>query len=507
MSLYRKHRPQKFIDLIGQDHIRQTLINALSGGSFSHAYLFSGPKGSGKTTTARLLAKALNCQGRVLGKGSYEPCNKCISCKGIMAGSNLDMIEIDAASNRGIDEIRELRDKIRFAPSSSKYKVYIIDECHMLTKEAFNALLKTLEEPPTHAVFILATTEMHKVPVTIISRTQSFEFKKASENDILKLLEKTAKAENLLIDEAALGLIAHLSYGAFRDALSMLDQVASLQIDGRHHIKLDEVQVVLGQSTNESVWEFVESLSSKNRKKSLAITEKIYFEGKDLENFVAEVVRLYRKVLLQKAGLDLGYEVSKTDKVKLDAISDQLSLKETVSIMEKMITLAPQVKTSVLGQLPLEMLIFEFTEDEQPISKQVAEVGEVIDLKLEPSKPSIKPKADEEISVQTINFSPEKWQEVLKVVKLYNNTVAAILKSAVFKKTTDGEIILAVKFKFHAEQICKKTNLLVIEEAVLKVTGKNYTVECLVDKDLDVKKPLDEDEVVLSDVKEVFEIE
>src|SRR3989304_7190271 len=184
MVLYRKYRPQKFIDVVGQEHITKTLTNSLASEKYAHGYLFAGPRGTGKTTLARIFAKALNCTGRKLAKDSFEPCNKCSSCKEITLGKSLDLIEIDAASNRGIDEIRELRDKIRFAPTSSKFKVYIVDDVHMLTKEAFNALLKTLEEPPSHAIFIMATTEPQKVLPTILSRVQRFDFKKAQSPDI-----------------------------------------------------------------------------------------------------------------------------------------------------------------------------------------------------------------------------------------------------------------------------------------------------------------------------------
>src|SRR3972149_1791873 len=201
MVLYRKYRPQKFGEIVGQSHIVQTLTNALANLKFGHGYLFSGPKGSGKTTLARLLAKSLNCTGRKLAKGSFEPCNRCTSCKEITAGKSLDLIEIDAASNRGIDEIRDLREKIRFAPTSSEFKVYIVDEVHMLTKEAFNALLKTLEEPPAHAIFIMATTEPGKIPATILSRIQRFDFRRATFQELEKLLGRTSKMENIKIDE------------------------------------------------------------------------------------------------------------------------------------------------------------------------------------------------------------------------------------------------------------------------------------------------------------------
>lgn len=512
MNLYRKHRPQKFTDLYGQDHVVQTITNALSSGNFAHAYLFAGPKGSGKTTTARLLAKALNCQGRVLGKDSFEPCNKCISCKEISAGNNLDMVEIDAASNRGIDEIRDLREKIRFAPTVGKYKIYIIDECHMLTKEAFNALLKTLEEPPAHAVFVLATTELHKVPATILSRAQSFEFKKASIEEILKLLKKIAKLENIKIDEESLKLIARLSYGAFRDAVSMLDQVAALGTNGRHTIGLEEVQNVLGQTTENLVWEFAQNLAQNNRQKSLKLIEKIYYEGKDLENFIAETVALFRKVMLSKEGLVTDFEATKEEQEKLKEIADNLEISEIVLIIEKLSTSISQVKTSVLGQLPLEMAVFELTKGQQIQNQKVSIKNEENKKDTEKQEPKVvemktveKKIIENKPAVVTKNV--QWWPQVIKEVKSHNNTLAALLGGAKLVGNSESQINLAVRFKFHADQICSKKNLAVVEECVLKVSGNSYKVECIVDKNLELIKPLDDEEVLLNSAKEVFELE
>ncbi|MDP2864464.1 MAG: DNA polymerase III subunit gamma/tau, partial [bacterium] len=222
LVLYRKYRPQTFAEIIGQEHIVQTLTNAVSTGMISHAYLFSGPRGSGKTSLGRILAKAVNCGNRK--EGTAEPCNKCPSCLEIMEGRSMDLIEIDAASHRGIDEMRELKDGIRFVPTKSKYKVFIIDESHQLTKEAANALLKTLEEPPAHAIFVLATTEIHKMISTIISRCQRFDFRKLTLPEIIKRLEIISQKEKAKIEKAALELIALNSGGSIRDGESLLGQ-------------------------------------------------------------------------------------------------------------------------------------------------------------------------------------------------------------------------------------------------------------------------------------------
>src|SRR3989344_3003758 len=241
LALYRKYRPQVFSEIIGQEHVVQILTNAITAAKISHAYLFSGPRGSGKTTIARLLAKAVNCED----KKDYEPCNKCPSCLEINQGRSLDLIEIDAASHRGIDEIRELKEGIKFTPTKSKYKVFIIDESHQLTKEAANALLKTLEEPPSHAIFILATTEIQKMIPTVISRCQRFDFRRLTLPEILKRLEIISKKENLQIEKEALEVIALNSGGSFRDAEGLLDQV--IIFSGKEkEIKAEDIKDFLG---------------------------------------------------------------------------------------------------------------------------------------------------------------------------------------------------------------------------------------------------------------------
>lgn len=256
MALYRKWRPQDFSDLIGQEHISETLSNAISTGKVAHAYLFSGPRGTGKTSTAKILAKALNCEHGP----TPTPCNQCVCCQKINDGSFMDVFEIDAASNRGIDEIRDLRETVKFAPVDGKYKVYIIDEVHMLTTEAFNALLKTLEEPPSHVVFILATTEVHKVPITIQSRCQRYDFKRITKDDILKRLVMITDEMGLNADKDALSIIAIQADGGMRDALSLLDQCLAFTKD---ELTVTQVRKVLGLVGHDWVWQITDALSKK----------------------------------------------------------------------------------------------------------------------------------------------------------------------------------------------------------------------------------------------------
>ncbi|MBC7260485.1 MAG: DNA polymerase III subunit gamma/tau, partial [Chloroflexi bacterium] len=256
-ALYRRWRSQTFAEIIGQEHVTQTLLNALRAGRIAHAYLFAGPRGTGKTSTARVLTKAVNC----LDPQNGEPCNRCAICRSLNEGRSLDLIEIDAASNRGIDEIRALREKIAFAPSECRYKVYVIDEVHMLTNEAFNALLKTLEEPPPHAIFVLATTEPHKIPLTVLSRCQRFDFRRVSLSHLKQKLERICAQEGIRIQPAALDAIARYASGSFRDAESLLDQLASY---GAEEISLEDVRRVLGTAPGEVISGMIQALVTRD---------------------------------------------------------------------------------------------------------------------------------------------------------------------------------------------------------------------------------------------------
>ena len=293
LVLARKWRPQTFAEVVGQTHIVQTLQNAIKFNRIPHALLFCGPRGVGKTTVARVLAKALNCE-----KGPcIEPCNECISCQEITQGHSLDVYEMDGASNRGIDEIREIRENVRYLPSKGRYKVYIIDEVHMLTKEAFNALLKTLEEPPPHVIFIFATTEPHKIPATIISRCQRFPFKRIASKTLYERVKYITAQEQIEIENEALWLLVRAAAGGLRDALSLLDQVISFSTPP---IKAEDIRAILGLFDTQIVFEVIEAILDQDIKRTVFLIAKIAEEGEDIKEFYYQLVTYWRHLLMVK---------------------------------------------------------------------------------------------------------------------------------------------------------------------------------------------------------------
>lgn len=338
LTLYRKYRPQKFAEVIGQEHVKKTLENEIKLGRISHAYLFYGPRGTGKTTLGRIFAKALNCQNRK--ENQFEPCGTCTSCQEIKENRNLDLIEIDAASNRGINEIRELRDNVRFAPTGGKYKVFIIDECHQITIDAFNALLKTLEEPPAHAVFILVTTEVHKVPNTIVSRCQKFSFAKVATEEILSKLERIIKAEQIKVDPEVLKNIARLSQGYVRDAESLLAQILSL---GDKDITLEEASLVIPYQEFEKVNKLINSLVKKDSQSAIQIVNEVIEEGVDLKQFNLNIIEALRKMLLNK--------------INGDKEGQDIEISEITKMIEEFLKNKNYLDSNEIPQLPLELAI------------------------------------------------------------------------------------------------------------------------------------------------------
>lgn len=356
--LYRKYRPKDFSEIVGQEYAVKAITNALKSGRVSHAYLFSGPRGTGKTSIARLIAKAVNCTGK-----AEKPCNKCEICEDFNEGRFMDLIEIDAASNRGIDEIRALREAVRFVPSKGAYKVYIIDECHMLTKEAFNALLKTLEEPPEHAIFILATTEFDKLPATIVSRTQHYHFSRPTIPEIAKKVSDIAKLEKVKLDPEAADLIALASEGALRDAEGLLGQIMALEDS---HITREEVEQILGFPRRDAVRNLFECIGNKDVKAALAHFHAMSEEGFDIQSIIKMLVRFARNAMVLASGAGTLPSMQKDllpEEIEfLKGEAGKWKEKELADTLTILLEALSRMRSTPIPELPLELAIIEIIQ-------------------------------------------------------------------------------------------------------------------------------------------------
>jgi len=367
LTLYRKYRPQTFKEFVNQEVIKRTLQNTILLNKISHAYLFAGPRGTGKTSMARLFAKTINCLNPKIKNEDIEPCNKCQNCLDFNSLKAVDLIEIDAASNRGIDEIREIRDGIKFSPIKEKYKIFILDEAHQLSKEAFNALLKTLEEPPAHAVFILATTEIHKMIPTIISRCQRFDFRKLTMEEIVKRLEFICQKENIKIDKKALELIALNSQGAMRDAESLLDQVLTYAgvMKENETIKVEDIKDLLGIVDINLISQFVDLLIEKKASEAVFFINNIFEKGYDLNEFIKSLISYLRQVMIMKINPEIinpiiiGLTKEEQEKIRIQA--SKFKEEELKNILNIFLNAENKMKYSPILQLPLELAVVEIT--------------------------------------------------------------------------------------------------------------------------------------------------
>lgn len=492
-TLYRKYRPQNFSEVVGQNHIKITLEQEIKSGRIAHAYLFCGPRAVGKTTLARVFAKSINCEKRKA--DAADPCDDCPSCREITDGRALDIIEIDAASNTGVDNVRDnVIASARVAPSRLKYKVFIIDEAHMLSISAFNALLKVIEEPPARVVFILCTTEAHKVPTTIISRCQRFDFKRISLADMVKKLTHITAAEKINADKNILEAVARHADGHMRDAESLLGQIMAI---GGGKITQEEADLVIPRSDLNEVINLIEFLIKKDAAGGIRLINKLMDEGVDLKIFVSDTIEVLRKLMLMKInpalGSKLAIELGETLELKINKLAEVASVEMSLKFLEKFIAVMSELKADFIQQLSLEIAIAEICAAPAP-----APAGNLSPRasfssapKFTAAKSAVKPAGEKSaIAPENINLTDaqiqEKWNEVLAKVKQYNHSLSFILRVCQPQSLNGNQLCLAFKYKFHKDRVSEIAIKNIIEKVLHQVYGAPVTIEAMVDESLEV---------------------
>lgn len=522
-TLYRKYRPKNFSEIIGQTHIARTLSNAIKNNRIAHSYLFTGPRGTGKTSFARIFAKTINCPNLVETENEtnfkINSCETCQSCKIIQAGQALDIIEIDAASNTGVDNIRELKETIALPPTLLKYKVYIIDEVHMLSPGAFNALLKTLEEPPAHVVFILATTEIHKVPQTIISRCQRFDFPRLPMSSIIEKLSLIAQAEKITIEKDALEMIALSAEGGMRDAESLLGQIISLE---DKNITTKEVEEILGAVDKNFVSKVAEEIILKNSGGAIGKINELIAGGYDLQIFTKALINYFRQLMLLKIDANFkNYFANELTEEKIEILIEQSSkieLPQIVAVIDLLLEAQHKLFSFLLPQLALEIAIIKATQKFPAPKKNIS--TEIITEKSapmkipEPARPSAtsaslasnasaamkvlparnasaeadaggeKATAIDPTAVINLDNLKSNWNKLLVEIRPYNHSISALLLNCQILKTEGNVITLATPYDFYKGKLDEPQNRLTIEKVFSKIIGLAIRIQITVDKTL-----------------------
>jgi len=482
-TLYRKYRPQTFAEIVGQNHIRLTLEHELKSHQLAHAYLFCGPRAVGKTTLARVMAKALNCLERA--EGASEPCDHCRVCQDIVAGRALDIIEIDAASHTGVDNVRDnIIAGTRVPPTSLRYKIFIIDEVHMLSTPAFNALLKVMEEPPAQVVFILCTTEVHKIPSTIISRCQRFDFKKISVTDIVKKLEYIAEKENIEVEQAVLEGIARQSGGHMRDAESLFGQIISLAepvgVDESLVIKMTDAALLIPRNDLAEVMTFLELIIKKDAGQAISLINRIIYDGFDLKNFNADTLEILRQALLLKINPELivllGIDLGESLQERLMNLVEQISVKDILRLAERLIRVHQDLKDTLIAQMPLEMAVAELClETTAPV--MAADNA----LAVKHPRPVSPQDGQLALSLEQIR---DKWSEFLVKVKRINHSLSFVLKVCQPLGVSGHDLRLAFKHKIHKDRISEAGIKKMVEEVLAEVYGRELFLSAVLDENL-----------------------